>query len=163
MKTTGYSIPGYEVGVERRSGIDRRTRRFGDIRWLIKTGRRRRLRRLSDRRKLFLFDYYSPSLFYIFSLILMLSVVDALLTLWLVDKGATEINPLMAYYLTHGPEVFMAVKYMLTAAAIFIAVVFHYAFVTVFRFSLKRVLSVLASCFALVVGWEIFLIMRFLL
>jgi hypothetical protein len=52
---------------------------------------------------------------------------------------------------------------MLTAAAIFIAVVFHYAFVTVFRFSLKGVLSVLAGCFALVVGWEIFLIVRFLL
>ena len=164
MKTTGYSISAHDGGVERRSGVDRRTRRFGDIRWLIKTGRRRRLRRRSDCSKLFLFDYYSPSLFYIFSLILMLSVVDALLTLWLVDKGATEINPLMAYYLTHGPEVFMTVKYMLTAAAVFITVVFHYAFVTVvYRFSLKRVLEVMAGCFALVVGWEIFLIMRFLM
>ena len=50
--------------------------------------------------------------------IISLSIVDACLTLELVDRGAEELNPIMAYYLEQSPFVFFVVKYLLTSAAI---------------------------------------------
>ena len=50
--------------------------------------------------------------------IISLSIVDACLTLELVDRGAEELNPIMAYYLERSELTFFAVKYFLTCAAI---------------------------------------------
>lgn len=48
-----------------------------------------------------------------------LSIVDAYLTLYLVNHGAEEVNPIMAFYLEKSPLTFFAVKYFLTCAPIF--------------------------------------------
>ena len=71
------------------------------------------MRRQADQRRFYVFDYYSPRIFYAATLILVLSVVDALLTLWLIGEGAQELNPVMAYFLNLGPNMFMAAKYLL--------------------------------------------------
>ena len=146
--------------VERRSGIDRRAKRFGDLRWFLKTGRRRHVRRKLDRSKLYMLDYYPPRLFYVLTAVLILSIVDALLTLWLVDRGAVEINPIMAYYLNLGPATFMAIKYFITAVAVTLVVMLNYAFVRFMGFHFGSLLNVFAGCFLLVVVWELILIMR---
>ena len=160
MKEKGQSERACPVAVERRSGKDRRAKRFGDIRWFLKTGRRRQIRRQADRRKLFLLDYYPPQLFYLLVLILFLSVVDAYLTLWLIDEGAMEINPIMAYYLSIGPNTFLAAKYLLTVAAVTIVVLMNYAIVRIIPFQFGQLLKLFAGCFAMVVAWELFLIAR---
>ena len=49
-------------------------------------------------------------------LILALSLLDAVLTLQLVPKGAWEANPMMRYALEIGPVFFIMAKYFLTAA-----------------------------------------------
>jgi hypothetical protein len=144
--------------VERRSGVERRTKRFGDFRWFLKTGRRRQVRRQSDCTNIYTLDYYSPKLFFRFIMVLLLSVVDALLTLWLIDNGAVEANPIMAYYLSLGPGVFLAVKYFITAAAVILVVLLNYVFIRLFRFRVGQLLNVFAGCFAMVVAWELFLI-----
>ena len=149
--------------VDRRSGRERRTERFGDIRWLLKTGRRRQVRREVDRRKLQALDYYPPKLFVVLVAVLLLSIIDALLTLWLIDNGAVEINPVMAYYLKLGPNIFLAAKYLITVFAVTIGVLLNYAYVRFFRFQLGQILNVFAGCFAMVVVWELFLIARFFL
>ena len=146
--------------VERRSGGDRRAKRFGDFRWFLKTGRRRQVRRQSDRTKLYPLDYYSPKLFYMLVAVLFLSIVDALLTLWLIDNGAVEANPVMAYYLNLGPGVFMAAKYFITAAAVVLVVMLNYVFIRLFRFRVGQLLNVFAGCFFMVVVWELILIVR---
>jgi hypothetical protein len=46
---------------------------------------------------------------------LSLSILDAIFTLTLISRGAKELNPVMRYYLSHGSEVFITVKYGLTA------------------------------------------------
>lgn len=146
--------------VERRSGKDRRTKRFGDIRWFLKTGRRRQVRRHADRRKLHMLDHYPPKLFWVLIVVLILSVIDALLTLWLIDNGAVEINPVMAFYIGLGPGIFMATKYMITVAVVTIGVLMNYAYVRFLRCQFGRILNLFAGCFVMVVGWELYMIVR---
>lgn len=145
-------------GVERRSGKDRRTKRFGNLRWLLKTGQRRQVRRASDRRKIHELDIYPKELLVLVTLVLVLSVVDGILTLWLINNGATEANPVMAYYLRQGPQIFMAAKYLITAAAVVIAVTLSHTVSRIFRVRINQLLKVFAGCFAMVVAWEFFLI-----
>ena len=151
------------TATERRSGEDRRTRRWGNLIWFLKTGQRRRVRRETDRRSFSFLDYYSPKLFYSLILVLLLSVVDALLTLWLLENGANEVNPVMAYFLRFGPNVFMLVKYLLTSMAVIIVVLFHYGVIRSVKIPLRALMPFFASCFGMVVAWELFLIARLML
>lgn len=147
--------------IERRSGKNRRTKRFGDIRWLLNTGQRRHVRRLADRRKLQMLDLYPPKMLVWLILVLLLSVADALLTLWLIDNGAVEMNPVMAYYLNLGPNIFMAVKYLITVSVVLLAVLMNYVYIRGFGLKFSHLLNVSAACFAMVILWELFLIVRF--
>ena len=158
VHTTGQFAP--STLTERRSGEDRRSRRWGNLVWLLKTGKRRRLRRTSDRRSLRFLDYYSPRLFYALILVLLLSVTDALLTLWLIEQGANEVNPVMAYFLRFGPNTFMLVKYFLTSMAVTIVVLLNYVFIRYLGVQFRVLMHFFAGCFGMVVAWELFLIVR---
>jgi hypothetical protein len=89
----------------------------------------------------------------------MLSVIDAFLTLELIHRGATEVNPVMAYYLSHGPLVFFLVKYFLTAASILLVLMHKNVYLFGTRFRVKMILPILLVPLALTVQWEIFLFM----
>ena len=146
--------------IERRSGVDRRRKRVGVLRRVFIPGHREALRRREDRRRVHLFDVYNPKIFYAVTIILLLSVIDAFLTLWLLGEGATELNPVMAYFLLFGPVIFMIAKYALTSASVVIVVVLNYVCIQHIRFPLGRLLNYFAGCFATVVAWELFLIFR---
>jgi hypothetical protein len=146
--------------VERRSGIDRRESRMGGIRRPFFSGRRRNLRRAEDRRKLTLLDHYCPKMFAIVVVILLLSLTDAVLTLVLISHGAVELNPVMAYLLSKGDTTFLVVKYLLTAISVTIVALINYVFIRVFRTHVRNLLIYFAGCFALVVAWELFLMVR---
>ena len=148
---------------ERRSGQDRRIKRMSNIRWFFRPGHRRGLRRDSDLRGLHFMDYYSPRIFYALVLVLLLSVMDALLTLWLLENGAVELNPVMAYFIGMGADAFMAAKYLMTAAAVMIAVVLHYALIRYVQLQFGMLLHFFAGCFAAVVVWELVLVVRYVL
>lgn len=158
-------IPGNEnqpfIFIERRSGIDRRETRLGGIRRLFFSGRRRNLRRADDRRKLALLDHYSPKIFAIIVAILFLSLADAVLTLVLISHGAVELNPVMAYFLSKGDATFLIVKYLLTAMAVTIVALINYVFIRIFRTHVRNLLVYFAGCFALVVAWQLFLMVRY--
>lgn len=149
--------------VDRRSGKDRRKKRFNPFHRPFSSGRRRLPRRQEDRCRFCLFDYYSPKLFYAVILILMLTVADAILTLWLISEGARELNPVMAYFLGFGPTVFMTVKYMITSVSVVIVVLLNYVLVKRVRLRIGDLLHYFAGCFAAVVVWEIVLFLRFVL
>jgi hypothetical protein len=149
------------VVIERRSGKDRRKRSFNVLCRPFSTGRRRMLRRKTDRRRFFLFDYYSPKLFIAIVLVLLLSVTDALLTLFLISVGAQELNPVMAYFLKFGPNTFLLSKYLMTAISVIIVVLLNYITFQRVRFPTGELLRYFAGCFAAVVIWETFLLVRF--
>ena len=149
------------IFIERRSGIDRRNSRFGAFRRLIYAGRRRHLRRADDRRKLALLDHYSPRIFAVIIAVLFLSLMDAILTLILISHGAVELNPVMAFFLAKSDSAFLIAKYLLTAGSVVIVVLINYVFIRIFRSHVRDLLVYFAGCFALVVAWELFLMVRY--
>ena len=57
---------------------------------------------------------YSPSLMKFIVFLLALSLIDGFMILYLLDHGAYEFNPIMAFCLSFGPLFFMASKFLLT-------------------------------------------------
>lgn len=151
----------YEHGgiivADRRSGYDRRT---VSVRTFFQGGltpRRRGGRRAGD---VVLLDWHEPHLLFMAVAILLLSTADALLTLTLLANGAAEINPVMNYLLVSQPQLFAAVKMMLTGLGVLILVACARA--TVFR--IVRVSSIMRAFllgYALLIGYECWLLKTF--
>lgn len=144
---------------ERRYPFDRRTGRMTipNKYWL--TGRRSGARREEDRQKPYKIDRYSLDTLIAILMIVVLSILDAMLTLFLVSHGAAEVNPVMAYFLNHGPLAFFSAKYVFTCASVLVILVHarYYLFRTKVR--VKTLLVVFAIPLALVVKWELYLML----
>jgi hypothetical protein len=144
------------IHAERRSGVDRRRRRF-TIETLFRYGKRKEVRRQEDTYKIFFVDQYSATIFTAIVLILFFSVIDALLTLILIDHGAREMNPLMAYILRVEPGIFLIVKYLLTTTSLFILLVFRNIFIKKIKIYTRTLFSIIICLFVSVIAWELFL------
>jgi hypothetical protein len=147
--------PGFN---EKRSGKDRRTHRFPKLKYLIFAGRRSGVRREEDWDGTFYFDRYSSNIFAAIVLILLLSVLDALLTLYLIDRGSTELNPVMSYFLKYGPFVFMGAKYFLTCMGVVILLLFRNALRKRSESHTRHLFSYIIGAFTTVIVWEVCLI-----
>jgi energy-converting hydrogenase Eha subunit C len=143
---------------ERRSRKDRRKTSRPVIRSLYRGGKREIIRRREERNIIFWADRYSQTLFGAIVLILFFSVLDGLLTLFLIDHGATELNPVMAYYLDVGPYAFFSAKYLLTSVAVVILLLCQNAFLRTIRIHTRSLFFVIVVAFMSVVAWELFLI-----
>lgn len=146
------------LGVERRISRERRKKKILILSkyWLI--GRRGIFRREADRQLFHKLDRHSPKTFAIILIIIMLSVLDAIFTLKLINEGAAELNPIMAYYLNHGPLVFFWAKYTLTCGAILLVFLNQHIYILKNKVPMKVLYFVLIIPYALVVQWELFLI-----
>jgi hypothetical protein len=78
---------------------------------------RRRHPRRCDDDVLFL-DWHHPWLFFLSVGTMMLSAVDAFLTLKLIDRGMIEANPAMAWVMQFGTSAFAASKLGLTGLGV---------------------------------------------
>lgn len=128
------------------------------LRYLISGGRRRAVRRLEDSHRIVLLDRYSPKLFAAILGILCLSLLDAVLTLYLVEHGSTELNPIMDYFLRKGPLVFTVAKYVLTCIAVVIFLVLANSVVPRSNFRAKKLFPYALLAFGAVIVWELILI-----
>jgi hypothetical protein len=144
-------------GLDRRTGNDRRRQQLPLLRKIFYRGLRESSRRAEDRNRIVVMDRYKPSLIFFTIIVLSLSLLDAVLTLTLLAQGASELNPVMNYYLNHGPQVFLIVKYGLTALSVLIIVVGHEVLTNRYRFC-YGILPLFASFFGCVVIWELYLL-----
>lgn len=145
------------AGSERRSGRDRRDPHPPLFKRIFPKGMRESVRRAEDCNRIVVLDRYEPSLFISIMIVLILSLLDALLTLILIAHGARELNPVMRYCLNHGPQVFILAKYGLTALSVLIIVLANEALTTRCRLC-TGILPVFASVFGTVVVWESYLL-----
>jgi hypothetical protein len=107
---------------ERRAVQDRRQQRCRAL--LIGTFRvRRRHSRRSGSGGVTALDWHPPQWFALALVILILSLIDSLLTLVLLDHGAVEINPLMRLLIVEGGRLFALVKLGLTASCVTLLIV----------------------------------------
>lgn len=145
----------------RRKGPDRRQSRQLSLRSLFNNRRRRSIRRQTDQQGIVLLDSYHSSLMVPIVLVLGLSVLDAFFTLFLLDHGAVELNPIMAFFIQLGVSVFITAKYLITVVSVVIVVLLNYVVIARLKLRVSFLLTCFAAGFALLISWELFLVMRF--
>jgi hypothetical protein len=89
-------------------------------------------------------------------LLAILSISDGLFTLHLIERGATEENPVMAWFLKLGAWPFMVAKFILTSSAVIILLVFHNYYFRPLRIQVKTLIPA-AAAFLLVLFWQLIL------
>lgn len=112
-----------QLAIERRNSRDRRNPSFkGFLIGCIKCRRR------GPRRADYLYhqtDWYDVKLLVMALSLLLLSTIDAAMTMHLLNNGAVEINPLMDYLLRQGAHVFIITKIVMTSVCV-VVLVAHY-------------------------------------
>ncbi len=147
-----------EPNGNRSNGTERRQERVvSGLRNLFYT-RRKEVRRLTDYRKSFFLDHNSLKVFIIIIAVILLSVTDAMLTLYLIRKGAAEINPIMGHFLKFGPLPFFAAKYLLTTASVILLLIYQNFHLFGTKIRAKFLYIIFFVVFASVVLWELYLI-----
>jgi hypothetical protein len=106
---------------DRRATPDRRGNTADLLsRYIFAGGRRKTARRKRDREKPYVADFYGSVLWLKLLSIIALTLVDAYLTILLIDIGiAEELNPVMAFYMSYGPQSFVVMKLFITATPLF--------------------------------------------
>lgn len=107
---------------ENRLVTDRRHFTWRTVLYGYVRSRRRAPRREAEAEPLYT-DWHHPWLFVLAIGTMLLSSLDAFLTLQLLARGAVEINPVMALLIGHSTVAFATIKMMLTATGI-LALVF---------------------------------------
>ena len=130
-----------------------RTVIFGFLR-----SRRREKRRWTEDEPLFT-DWHHPWLFFLGTGIMLLSCFDAFFTLQLLDRGAVEINPVMAAVIGKSTLTFAVTKMLLTSFGI-LALVFLARSMFMKRIRTGLFLTIFFSCYAVLVCYEFVYLIR---
>jgi hypothetical protein len=119
-----------ESDIEQRTASDRRQTPTSPWSAFPPAGRRMACRRGSERRRPYFVDRFSSTMFMVIVMLIIASIVDAILTIQLIEAGAAEINPLMDRLLDYGILPFLIGKYVLTVAGLPLLLIFknHYLF-----------------------------------
>lgn len=143
---------------ERRRGKERRRDIYARLKYFLSNGRRESARREEDRNRYFFFDRYNQKIFGAITAILMLSILDAFLTLFLIERGSSELNPVMAYFLAYGPMPFIVAKYVLTSFGVVILLIFKNVLISRISVYTHSLFSCVIITFVTVICWELFLL-----
>jgi hypothetical protein len=98
-------------------------------------------------------DWHHPWLFFLATGIMLMSSLDAFLTLQLLDRGAYEANPVMAAVMGHSTQSFTASKMLLTGFGT-LALVFLAKSMFFNRVRTGLFLTVFFSCYAVLICYE---------
>lgn len=152
---TGKKGPAPGILEDRRLGEDRRDGFWRAFMYGNFRPRRRLSRRDVDQHE-FWFDWHEPRVLYLGLTVLLLSCVDAVLTLNLLKAGASEANLIMESMLTSSIDRFLAVKITLTAIPVIVLVAAaRRKLFGLFR--VVRVLQLFCVAYMAVIFYEIYL------
>lgn len=102
-------------------------------------------------------DWYHPKLFVLVIGIMLLSILDAFLTLKLLSNGAIEANPIMNYFLGIGVSAFIMSKMLLTGASImFLTALSSYLFLD--RFLISKLITISFIGYMVLISYELILL-----
>jgi len=152
--------PATEVAIttitERR---EKRYRRHHSWRTLTYCGFQGRGRRRHARRSEYNYylDWYAPRLVFTGIAVLVMSSLDAVFTLMLLDRGAYEANYFMALLVETSDELFVVVKMAVTAFGTLILLM-HSHFQIMGIISGKRLLQATVAVYGLLMGYQLILL-----
>jgi hypothetical protein len=147
---------GDNAAAERRIAQDRRHHGWRTLTYCGLHGRGRRRHARRDGHSYYL-DWYKPSLVFTGLAVLLLSCLDALFTLTLLNWGAYEANPFMAHLLETSDAVFVVTKITVTAIGI-VFLLMHSHFRLLNIASGKHILQFLVPAYGLLIVYELFLL-----
>jgi hypothetical protein len=110
-----------EMTAKNRDLSDRRAFGWRTVIFGFLRSRRREHRRSAEDEPVFI-DWHHPWLFFLAVGTMLLSCLDAFFTLRLLDRGAIEVNPVMAIAINHGTVAFTVSKMLLTGFGILMLV-----------------------------------------
>ena len=153
------AYPNVPASEERRDQNDRRQHSLTTLLYcgLQRRGRRKNMRRFGDS---YYVDWYDPRLVFTSIGILLLSSLDAVLTLTLLGKGANEANYFMAQLLNISDRVFVFCKVAITSCSVlFLLMHAHFRILRVTTG--KQVLHIILSVYGVLIIYELLLLWRF--
>ncbi len=118
-------------------------------------------RRAGEHRRRYFVDRFSPAMFTFVLMLLMASIVDAILTIQLIEAGATEINPLMDRLLDHGILAFVLGKYALTVAGLPLLLILKNFYLFGTRFRVGYLIPAIVVLYAILIGYQLLLMHRY--
>ena len=120
-------------------------------------GHRTAYRRATEHRQPYFVDRFSLGMLVVVLMLAVASIVDAILTIQLLQAGADEINPLMDHLLDYGVLPFFFGKYLLTVTGLPLLLIFknHYMFGTPIR--VGYLIPVLVALYVVLIGYQLFL------
>lgn len=141
----------------RRRVTERRHTTLKSLTYGSAVGRRRQARRADDRDGTYL-DWHQSHLLYATVLTLLLSGLDAVLTLEILNRGGSELNWLMAVLIERDVQLFAAVKMALSGTAL--VVIGMHANFRVFRvLRAWHLIYLVLPMYVLLVGYEVHLLL----
>lgn len=143
---------------DRRVQEDRRAKTTSPLSLSSFFGSRKDIRRKADRDNHYYIDRYSLRSVLTVLSALILSVADAIFTLHLVSMGATEINPVMDFFLQFGPLPFLLVKYFLTGTSLIWILVHKNYYLFAGRLRTKYILIAIPILYSILIMYELALI-----
>lgn len=114
------------------------------------------MRRQADQERGGYIDRYSPGLFFLLLLILALNILDAFLTIIILDHGGWEVNPIVRSVIELYGERFWAWKFVIVSTALILLCI-HSKFKPI-----KTIIVATSFIYGSVVLYEIFLIIHHL-
>lgn len=135
-----------------RNEMDRRSFSWRTVSSGFMRSRRRDTRRVAEVEPLFT-DWHHPWLFFLATGIMLMSATDAFLTLQLLDRGAIEINPVMAAVIGKSTLTFAVTKMLLTGFCV-LALVYLAKSRFLNRIRTGLVLTIFFSFYAILVCYE---------
>jgi len=143
---------------ENRNEADRRNFSWRTVQSGFLRSRRRDIRRVTEEEPLFT-DWHHPWLFFLATGIMLFSAMDAFMTLQLLDRGAIEINPMMAAVIGKSTLTFAVTKMALTGVCV-LALVFLSRARFLNRIRTGLVLTMFFSFYAILVCYEFVLLIQ---
>lgn len=138
---------------DQRQKPDRRRNKFKSLLCSFYMGRRKAVRRKDEAEFPFYTDVYEKWVGIIFILIVLLSSLDAVLTLRILSKGGTELNPVMNALLDIDDTVFFFGKLILTLFSL-LFILIHINFKLLRVVPMRQVLLVLFFAYTCLIGYE---------
>jgi hypothetical protein len=139
---------------KKRIQIDRRRQPTPGLSRYTLFGKRKGLRRRIDQEKGGYVDRYSSGLFFILVLIVGLNVLDALLTMMILERGGWEINPIVQSVMDLCGEKFWVWKCGIVSLSVVLLCLHS-------RFRLVKEVIIAISClYIIVVAYQVFLLLH---
>ncbi len=149
--------PATEQLSDNREKTDRRKTNLKTFLYATYKGTRESARREEEATSPFYTDLYEKKAGLMILLIACLSTLDSFLTLIILGHGGEEANPLMAYLLDFGNNIFLSGKYLITVSCLIFALV-HINFKVLFFFPMRKVLAALLVFYSCLISYEVYLL-----